>query len=133
MILFVLEAALPIPDLTAWTMLLTKAEIKPGQVLLIQAGGSGVSVAAIQIAKLMGATVITTVGSDSKVEKAQMLGADHVIQYRKTPFRGEVKKILASYGKKGCDVVLDHVGAETFSESMKCLSWGGKLVICGAT
>jgi NADPH:quinone reductase-like Zn-dependent oxidoreductase len=126
-------AALPIPYLTAWTMLMRKAELRPGQVVLIQAGGSGVSVAAIQFAKVFGATVITTVGSDEKVAKARALGADHVIQYRKTPFREEVKKILASYGKKGCDIVVDHVGADTFADSMKCLSWGGKLVTCGAT
>jgi NADPH:quinone reductase-like Zn-dependent oxidoreductase len=126
-------AALPIPYLTAWTMLMRKAELRPGQLVLIQAGGSGVSVAAIQFAKMFGANVITTVGSDFKVEKARALGADHVIQYRKTPFRDEVKKILASYGKKGCDIVIDHVGADTFADSLKCLSWGGKLVTCGAT
>lgn len=126
-------AALPIPYLTAWTMLMEKARLRPGQIVLIQAGGSGVSVAAIQIAKMMGAVVITTVGHDSKVEKARSIGADHVIQYAKTPFREEVKKILSQYGKKGCDVVLDHVGESTFNESVKCLAWGGKLVTCGAT
>lgn len=126
-------ASLQIPFLTAWTMLTRKAECRPGDTVLIQAGGSGVSVAAIQIAKLFGATVITTVGDDSKIEKARALGADHVINYRKGPFREEVKKILSAQGKKGCEIVLDHVGADTFSESMKCLAWGGKLVCCGAT
>jgi NADPH:quinone reductase-like Zn-dependent oxidoreductase len=126
-------ASLAIPFLTAWTMLTRKAEVRPGETVLIQAGGSGVSVAAIQIAKLLGATVITTVGSDEKVSKAKDLGADYVIQYKKTPFREEVKKILSSLGKKGCEIVLDHIGADTFQESLKCLSWGGRFVTCGAT
>ena len=126
-------AALPISYLTAWTMLTRKAQLKAGEVVLIQAGGSGVSVAAIQMAKLLGATVITTVGSEEKIEKAIKLGADFVINYRKTPFRDEVKAILSGMGRKGCEVVLDHVGADTFSESLKCLGWGGRLVTCGAT
>jgi NADPH:quinone reductase-like Zn-dependent oxidoreductase len=126
-------ASLAIPYLTAWTMLMRKAQIKPGETILIQAGGSGVSVAATQMAKLMGATVITTVGSDDKIEKSRALGADHVINYKKTPFREEVKKFLTSQGKKGCEVVLDHVGADTFQDSVKCLNWGGRLVTCGAT
>lgn len=129
-----LEAAsLPIPFLTAWTMLARKAKVQPGEVVLIQAGGSGVSVAAIQMAKMLGATVITTVGSEKKVEPAHRLGVDHVIQYKKTPFREEVRKILKSLNKKGCEVVLDHIGADTFSDSLKCLSWGGRLVTCGAS
>jgi NADPH:quinone reductase-like Zn-dependent oxidoreductase len=126
-------ASLPIPFLTAWTMLIRKAQLRPGDVVLIHAGGSGVSVAAIQIAKLIGATVITTVGSDEKIEQAHALGADFVIPYKKVPFRNEVRKIITHLGKKGCDVVLDHVGADTLQESLKCLSWGGKLVTCGAT
>lgn len=126
-------ACLPIPYLTAWTMLVRKAQIRPGDFILIQAGGSGVSVAAIQIAKLFGATVITTVGSDEKIPLAQTLGADFVIPYKKVPFRNEVRKILSQFGKKGCDVVLDHVGADTFQESLKSLTRGGKLVTCGAT
>jgi NADPH:quinone reductase-like Zn-dependent oxidoreductase len=126
-------AALPIPFLTAWTMLTRKAAVKAGEIVLIQAGGSAVSAAAIQIAKLLGATVITTVGSEEKVERARALGADHVIQYRKGPFREELKRILPTYGRKGCEVVLDHVGADTFGESLKSLAWGGRLVTCGAT
>jgi NADPH:quinone reductase-like Zn-dependent oxidoreductase len=126
-------AALPIPYLTAWTMLTQKAALRAGETVLIQAGGSGVSVAAIQMAKLLGATVITTVGNEEKAAKAKALGADHVILYKKSPFRDELKKILASMGKRGCEVVIDHVGADTFSESMKSLAWGGRLVTCGAT
>ena len=134
-------AALPIPFLTAWTMLTRKAAVRPGETVLIHAGGSGVSVAAIQMAKMLGATVITTVGSDDKAQKARELGADHVINYKRGPFRDELKKILGSYEssagasapKKGCEVVVDHVGADTFSESVKSLAWGGRLVTCGAT
>jgi NADPH:quinone reductase-like Zn-dependent oxidoreductase len=126
-------AAIAIPYLTAWTMLTRKVELRAGETILIQAGGSGVSVAAIQMAKLLGATVITTVGSDEKAQKAKDLGADYVIQYKKHPFRDEVKKILNSLGKKGCEVVMDHVGADTFQESLKCLTWGGRFVTCGAT
>lgn len=126
-------AALPIAFVTAWSMLTRKTHLQPGETVLVQAGGSGVSIAAIQMAKFLGATVITTVGSDDKIEKARQLGADHVINYKKAPFREEVKKILASYGKKGCEVVIDHVGADTFQDSLKCLAWGGRFVTCGAT
>ena len=126
-------AALPISFVTAWSMLFRKARIRSGDLVLIQAGGSGVSIAAIQIAKMVGATVITTVGSDAKIERARALGADFVIQYRRQSFREEMKKIFAAAGKKGCDIVLDHVGKDTFADSIKALTWGGKLVICGAT
>lgn len=126
-------AALAIPFLTAWTMIHRKAQLRAGETILIQAGASGVSVAAIQMAKLVGATVITTVGTDEKAAKAKKLGADFVINYKTGPFREELKKILSSLGKKGCEVVLDHVGADTFSESLKCLTWGGRLATCGAT
>jgi NADPH:quinone reductase-like Zn-dependent oxidoreductase len=128
-------ACLGIPFLTAWTMLTRKAQARPGEVVLIQAGGSAVSSAAIQIAKLIGCTVITTVGSDEKIKKAKELGADLDIPYKKEKFRTSVKEFLKALhpNKKGCDVVLDHIGADTFSESLKCLNYGGRLVTCGAT
>lgn len=126
-------AALPIPFLTAWTMLFRKAGLKPGETILIHAGGSGVSVAAIQMAKMIGATVITTVGSDSKATLASDLGADHVINYKTGSFRESLKKILAPLQKRGVEVVVDHVGAGTFEDSVKSLAWGGRLVTCGAT
>ncbi len=126
-------ASLAIPFITAWSMLTRKAQLQASETILIHAGGSGVSVAAIQMAKLLGATVITTVGNDEKAEKARELGADHVINYKATPFRAEVKKILIEIGRSGCEVVMDHVGADTFQDSLKCLSWGGRLVTCGAT
>lgn len=125
--------ALPINYMTAWSMLTRKVKLLPGETILIQAGGSAVSTAAIQMAKLLGAQVITTVGNDEKKTKARALGADHVINYKKSPFAEGVKKILAEQGKKGCDVVLDHVGTDTFQDSLKCLAWGGRFVTCGAT
>ena len=126
-------AALPIPYLTAWTMIERRAQVKAGDFVLIQAGGSGVSVAATQLCKLRGATVITTVGSDEKAALSRAQGADHVINYRKSGFRDELKKILAGYGRKGVDVVLDHVGSDVTNDSIKSLVWGGRMVICGAT
>jgi NADPH:quinone reductase-like Zn-dependent oxidoreductase len=129
-------AALPIPFLTAWTMLTQKAQLRPGEVCLIHAGGSAVSVAALQMAKLLGAFVITTVGSAEKARRARELGADEVILYREQPFREELKRILSARGRgtrKGCDVVVDHVGQDTFAESFRALAWGGRLVCCGAT
>ncbi len=130
---FETAAAIGIPFLTAWTMVVRKARVQAGEWVLIQAGGSGVSMAAIQICKLFGANVITTVGDDSKIEKARAIGADHVIQYRRQNFREELKKILKPLGKRGVEVAIDHVGADTFNESMKSLAWGGRLATCGAT
>ncbi|MBI4925654.1 MAG: zinc-binding dehydrogenase [Bdellovibrio sp.] len=126
-------AAIPITFITAWNMLCNKTKLKPEELVLIQAGASGVSVAAIQIAKLLGGTVITTVGDEEKMEKAKNLGADFIINYKKKSFREEVKKISLSLGKKGVDVALDHIGGETFQETLKCLDWGGRVAFCGAT
>jgi len=126
-------AALPIPYLTAWNMIFRKTKVLPGEIVLIQAGGSGVSMAATQICKMIGATVITTVGDTEKEKKSKAIGADHVILYKEAPFRDSLKTILKSFGKKGVDVVIDHVGSDTFSESMKSLAWGGRLACCGAT
>ena len=126
-------ASISIPFLTAWSMIHHKAKVQAGETVLIQAGGSGVSVAAIQMSKMIGATVITTVGTAEKAKKSKALGADFVIDYKHSSFKDEIKKILSQLGKKGCEVVIDHVGAETFSDSLKSLAWGGRLVTCGAT
>ena len=96
----------------------------------MHAGGSGIGTAAIRMAKAIGCTVITTVGDDAKMEKARALGADHVINYRTDRFEGAVRKIT---GKKGVDVVFEHVGAETFNGSLLSLKRGGRLVTCGST
>jgi NADPH:quinone reductase-like Zn-dependent oxidoreductase len=123
-------AALPIAYLTAYSMLFQKAKLLPGEVILIQAAASGVSSAAIQLAKMIGARVITTASTPEKTSRARQLGADFVLDARSPTFRDDFRKIM---GKRGCDVVLDHVGQDTFGESIKCLNRGGRLVTCGAT
>jgi NADPH:quinone reductase-like Zn-dependent oxidoreductase len=125
-------AAAPLVFLTAWRMLSTMAMVKHGETVFIQGAGGGVSTAAIQIAKLLGATVIVTTGSGAKEEKARALGADHVINYNEMPDYGtHVFKELT--GKRGVDVVIDSVGEKTFSTSLRLLRPGGRLVVCGAT
>ncbi len=123
-------AAVPLVFLTAWHMLVTRARLKKGETVLIHAAGSGVGSAAIQIAKYLGAKVITTVGSDEKVKKAKALGADEVVNYQKKDFTEEVKKW--THGR-GVDVVLEHIGPATFSKSLFSLAKKGRLVTCGVT
>jgi alcohol dehydrogenase len=127
---FVAAALTPITFGTAEHMLFDNARLSAGQWVLVQAGGSGVGSAAIQLAKDAGATVITTVGSADKAEKAARLGADHVINYREERFETVVRRIT---GRRGVDVVFEHVGAETFAGSILSLRRGGHLVTCGAT
>jgi NADPH:quinone reductase-like Zn-dependent oxidoreductase len=126
----VAAAVAPITFGTVEHMLFDNAKLEPGETILIHAGGSGIGTAAIQLAKRIGCTVITTVGSNDKMEKAKALGADHVINYRVDRFEGEVRKITK---KKGVDVVFEHVGADTWAGSMLVLKRGGRLVTCGST
>jgi NADPH:quinone reductase-like Zn-dependent oxidoreductase len=124
-------ASVPLVFLTAWHMLRGRARIRPGQTVLVLGAGSGVGIAAIQIAKrIFGATVITTAGSEEKLEKARQLGADYTIQHYQQKIGDEVRRIT---GKQGVDIVLEHVGKATWAESMKSLKPGGTLVTCGAT
>lgn len=123
-------AVAPITFGTVEHMLFDNAKLQPGETILVHAGGSGIGSAAIQLAKRVGCTVITTVGSDNKIEKARALGADHVINYREDRFEGVVRKLTR---KKGVDVVFEHVGADTWAGSMLCLKRGGRLVTCGST
>jgi alcohol dehydrogenase len=123
-------ACAPIAFATVQHMLFDNARLEPGESVLVHAGGSGIGTVAIKMAKAIGCTVITTVGDDAKAEKAKALGADHVINYRTDRFEGAVRKLT---GKKGVDVVFEHVGAETFNGSLLCLKRGGRLVTCGAT
>jgi alcohol dehydrogenase len=111
-------------------MLFDNAKLKSGETILVQAGGSGIGTAAIQLAKSVGATVITTVGSDEKMEKVRALGADHVINYRRERFEGRVRKIT---NRRGVDVVFEHVGPDTWEGSILSLARGGRLVTCGST
>ncbi len=123
-------AAVPLDFQTAWHMLVARAALRPGETVLVHAGGSGVGSAAVQIAKLWGATVFATVGSREKSARARALGADEVILYRELDFAEEVRRLT---GKRGVDVVFEHVGAATFAGSMRSLARGGRLVTCGAT
>ena len=123
-------AALPLDMLTAWHMLVARAQIRLGETVLVHAGGSGVGSAAIQIARLWGATVFATAGSAAKAARAKELGAQETILYREVDFSAEVRRLTA---KRGVDVVFEHVGADTFERSLKSLARGGRLVTCGAT
>jgi alcohol dehydrogenase len=123
-------AVSPITFGTVEHMLFDNAKLEPGETILIHAGGSGIGSAAIQLARRMGCTVITTVGSDDKIERAKALGADHVINYRTDRFEGVTRKLTK---KRGVDVVFEHVGADTFAGSMLVLKRGGRLVTCGST
>jgi NADPH:quinone reductase-like Zn-dependent oxidoreductase len=126
---FEVGAAVPLAMLTAWHALVAQARLEPGQTVLVQAAGSGVGSAAIQIARLIGARVMTTVGSDDKIEFAHGLGAEHVVNYRTQDFVEEAKKWT---GKRGVDVVIEHIGGETFERSSYALTRLGTLVSIGS-
>jgi NADPH:quinone reductase-like Zn-dependent oxidoreductase len=111
-------------------MLFDNAQLEPGETILVHAGGSGIGTIAVKIAKSIGCTVITTVGSADKAQKVKALGADHVINYREERFEGVTRKLTA---RKGVDVVFEHVGADTWQGSLLVLKRGGRLVTCGAT
>jgi alcohol dehydrogenase len=123
-------ACAPIAFSTVQHMLFDNARLEPGETVLVHAGGSGIGTVAIKMAKAIGCRVITTVGDDAKAEKAKALGADHVVNYRTERFEGAVRKLT---GRKGVDVVFEHVGADTFNGSLLCLKRGGRLVTCGST
>jgi NADPH:quinone reductase-like Zn-dependent oxidoreductase len=123
-------ASVPLVFLTAWHMLVTLANLRPGQTVLILGANSGVGIAAIQIAKLFHARVIATAGDERKIQKAQELGADFVINHYQQKISVEVRQIT---DKEGVDIVFEHVGAATWEESLKSLKAAGKLVTCGAT
>ena len=123
-------ALAPITFGTVEHMLFDNAMLGAGQTVLVHAGGSGIGSAAIQLAKAMGATVITTVGTDEKATKARELGADHVINYTSERFEGRVRKLTE---RKGVDVVFEHVGPATWAGSMLSMKRGGRLVTCGST
>jgi len=128
---FTEAAALPIVGHTAWHCLITQAQVRPWDDVLIQAAGSGVGSMGIQIAKMVGARVITTAGSEWKLEKARELGADEVINYREvSDFSRRVRELTDG---KGVDLVFDCVGADVWEESLLCLKPGGRMVITGVT
>ena len=123
-------AALPLVTLTAWHMLVKRAQVQPGEDVLVHAAGSGVGSLGIQIAKLHGARVIATAGSDEKLQKARELGADETINYSSDDWPKQVKRLT---GGRGVDVVFEHTGETTWPGSILSLKKGGRLVTCGAT
>jgi NADPH:quinone reductase-like Zn-dependent oxidoreductase len=127
---WVSAAAVPLVFLTAWHMLVNRAELQPGEDVLVLAAGSGVGIAAIQIAKFFGARVIATAGSDEKLVKAKQLGADDVIHHGTMEIDSEVRKLT---NNRGVDVIVEHVGTATWGKSVKSLAAAGRLVTCGAT
>jgi NADPH:quinone reductase-like Zn-dependent oxidoreductase len=123
-------AAVPLVFLTAWHMLVTRARLAPGEDVLVIAAGSGVGSAAVQIARLMGARVFATVGSEAKKQKALELGAEVVLDHHRQDIVAEIRRLT---GRRGVDVVFEHVGEATWERSLACLAVGGRLVTCGAT
>jgi NADPH:quinone reductase-like Zn-dependent oxidoreductase len=126
---FEAAAAVPLAMLTSWRAVVTQARVRPGQTVLVQAAGSGVGSAAIQVARLCGARVMATVGSDAKIELARALGAEAVVNYRTHDF---VEAAKAWTAKRGVDVVIEHIGGETFEKSVLALTRLGTLVTIGS-
>ena len=123
-------ASVPLVFLTAWHMLIGRAALRAGQTVLILGANSGVGIAAIQIARMFHARIITTAGDERKSQAALELGADHVINHYQQKISQEVRKITKG---EGVDIVIEHVGQATWDESVKSLKASGTLVTCGAT
>ena len=123
-------ASVPLVFLTAWHMLLTRAGLRPGEDVLVVGAGSGVGIAAIQVAKLAGCRVIATAGNDEKLAKARELGTDEGINHTRQSIAEEVARLT---GKRGVDVIVEHVGQAVWEDCFNSLSTYGRLVTCGAT
>jgi NADPH2:quinone reductase len=115
---------------TAYHALIDRGQIQPGEVLLVHGAGGGVGLAAVEIGKLLGATVIAAASSDDKLGVAQAKGADHLVLYGREPFRDAVKRITDG---RGADVVFDPVGGEIFENSLRCIAWGARILVIGFT
>jgi NADPH:quinone reductase-like Zn-dependent oxidoreductase len=123
-------AAFSLVTLTAWRMVVTRAQLQGGETALVWGIGGGVSLTAMRIAKLLGARVIATSSDDAKLAAAKQLGADITLNHRTQKVAQEVRALT---NKRGVDVVVENVGAATWDDSLRCLRRGGRLVICGAT
>jgi NADPH:quinone reductase-like Zn-dependent oxidoreductase len=123
-------AAISMVGLTSWHMLVTRANIRPGQTVLIMGGGSGMGIAGIQIAKLFNCDVIATAGNKDKMDKCLELGADNVVNHREADWYKKVREIT---NRQGVDVIFEHIGKTVFPQEMGLLKMGGTLVSTGAT
>jgi NADPH:quinone reductase-like Zn-dependent oxidoreductase len=123
-------AAAGLVFLTAWQMLVDKAQVKPGETVVVHGAGSGVGSAAIQIAHVFGARVIATTSSEKKADQARLIGASEVILYHREDVLSSIRRLTE---KRGADVIVDHVGTAVWDASIKGLAKGGRLVTCGAT
>ena len=115
---------------TAYHALIDRGRLTPGEVLLVHGAGGGVGLAAVEMGKMLGATVIAAASSEEKLSVAQAKGADHLVLYSREPFRDAVKRITDG---RGADVVFDPVGGQVFEESMRCIAWGARLLVIGFT
>lgn len=113
---------------TAYHALIDRGQIRPGEVLLVHGAGGGVGLAAVEIGKLLGATVIAAASSEEKLAIARERGADHLVLYAREPFRDAVKRLTDG---RGADVVFDPVGGPVFEESMRCINWNARLIVVG--
>ncbi|MGH7539202.1 MAG: zinc-binding dehydrogenase [Gemmatimonadales bacterium] len=123
-------AAFSLVTLTAWRMVVTRARVRAGEWVLVWGIGGGVSLAALRVAKLLGARVIATSSVDAKLERARALGADVTLNHQRQKIAQEVRALT---GKRGVDVVVENVGEATWEESLRCLAKGGRIVTCGGT
>lgn len=126
-------AAVSMVGMTAWHMLVGRAKIKPGQLVLIMGGGSGVGMVGIQIAKLYNCTVIATAGKQDKMDKCIELGADYAVNHREADWYKKVREITKKLGQGGVDIVFEHIGKSVFPQEVGLLKMGGTLVATGAT
>jgi NADPH2:quinone reductase len=115
---------------TAYHALIDRGQLQPGEVLLVHGAGGGVGLAAVEIGKLLGATVIAAASTEEKLAVAKAKGADHLLLYAREPFRDAVKRITEG---RGADVVFDPVGGEIFENSLRCIAWGARLLVVGFT
>ena len=115
---------------TAYHALVDRGQVQPGEVLLVHGAGGGVGLAAVEIGKLLGVTVIAAASSEEKLAAAQAKGADHLVLYGREPFRDAVKRITDG---RGADVVFDPVGGEIFENSVRCIAWGARILVVGFT
>jgi NADPH2:quinone reductase len=115
---------------TAYHALIDRGQLQPGEVLLVHGAGGGVGLAAVEIGKMLGATVIAAASSEEKLSVAKARGADHLVLYAREPFRDAVKRITDG---RGVDVVFDPVGGEIFEDSVRCIAWGARLLVVGFT